>query len=121
MGVSGIKAVDDNIVVMLSLGMNIFFIIERHGDMGYFFTAEEDQVTCLQLFAFDAAGPKIMLLVGIAWNDIASHTIAKLREAAAIYPFPTCPSPKIGSAEKGARVRCNHIDRHTRIDVMCGV
>src|SRR5450759_2654660 len=108
MGVSGIKAVDDNTVVILSLGMNIFFMIERHGDMGYVCTAEEDQVTCLQLFAFDAAGPKIMLLVAIAWHGIASHTIAKLHEAAAIYPFPACPSPKIGSAEKGARVRGNH-------------
>ena len=56
MSVSGVKAIDDNLVVILSLGMNIFFIVKGHGNMGYFLAAEEDQVSLLHCSASDTTG-----------------------------------------------------------------
>src|SRR5579885_3855400 len=95
--------------------MDVFFIIERHADMGDTLAPEEDQVPLAHLFTFDTPGQRVVLLVGIARDDIATHTIAKLDEAAAIDASPACAAPEIGHAEKGAGVSRDDADRLSRI------
>src|SRR5438270_759801 len=63
MSVSGVKTIDDNLVVILPFGMYVLFIVQGHGNMGYFLAAEEDQVSLPHCSAIDTTGQKIMLLM----------------------------------------------------------
>src|SRR5579859_5523407 len=95
--------------------MNILFVIERHGHMSYCLAPEEDQVTLPHSCPINPTTQKIILLVSIPRNDIASHAIAKLHETTAIYAFPACSSPEIGSTKKGAGIIGYRCDQHTWI------
>src|SRR2546423_14473950 len=118
MSVSGVKTIDDNLVVILPFGMYVLFIVQGHGNMVYFLAAEEDQVSLPHCSAIDTTGQKIMLLISITWNDVASHAVAQLHQAAAIYPFPACSSPEIGASEKGAGVSCDRPGLRAWIDFL---
>src|SRR5438067_12499888 len=115
MGVRGVKAVDDHIIVILPLGMDILFMIAGHGNVGYLLAAEENQVALLHISSIDTIGQSVMLLIGIAWNDVASHAVGQLHQTATIYTLPACSTPEIASAKKGASVSCNNRGLYTMI------
>src|SRR5712692_1147869 len=50
---SRVKTIDDHIIIILPLGMNVFFIVESHSHMRDGLAAKEDQIAFLHLFAFD--------------------------------------------------------------------
>src|SRR2546421_1126948 len=111
MRVRGVKTVDDHIIVILPLGVDILFMVEGHGNVGYLLAAEENQVALLHIGSIDTIGQSIVLLIGIAWNDVASHAVGQLHQTATIYTLPACSTPEIGSAKKGASVTCNNLGR----------
>ena len=63
--VLGVKAVDDNVVIVLPFGMDILVIVEGQCDMGNGFAAKENQVALLHLWPDNGVAQEIMLLIGI--------------------------------------------------------
>src|SRR5579884_3019630 len=70
--------------------------------------AEKDQVALAHLLALNGVSQKVVLLVRIAWQDIAAHAVAQLDEAAAIDALACRSAPQVGNAEKRARVLRHH-------------
>ncbi len=102
-------------MIILSFSMNILVIIEGQGNVRDGLAAKEEQVALLNGAALYAVRQKIMLLVGITRDTIASHAIAKLHKTAAIKPFGAGTTPEIRHTQKGPRIASDGRDRLARI------
>src|SRR3954464_5365261 len=98
--VTGAKTVDNHAIIMLTFGMDILVVIERHTDMGNLLAAEEDQISSTHLRSLDLVMKKTILLIAIAWNIIATCAIAELNKTTAINAGPTGPTPEIFHSKK---------------------
>src|SRR6266700_2152001 len=93
MSIRRIKTADDNAIIGMAFCLNIFFVVESHCHMRDALAAEEDQVALLHLLTRYGVNKYIVLLIGIARNNVAAHPIAKLDKTAAIDAFPARSSP----------------------------
>jgi hypothetical protein len=60
------EAADDNAVVVLTFGVDVFVVIDGQSDMGDLLATEEDEVPGAHVGAFDGMIEKTVLLIGIA-------------------------------------------------------
>src|SRR5215469_7434777 len=102
--VGAIEAVDGHTVVVLPLRMNKLEVVERHSHMCDGLATKEDQVAFPHLLTCRRVCQESMLLVGVAWENIAAHSITKLYKAAAVESLPACPAPQVWYSKKGPRV-----------------
>jgi len=102
-----IKAINQDTPIPCTFGMNILFAVKSQGNMDNVLLSEEDQVALLHLLSLHNLRKCIVLLVGIAWQDIASHTVTELNKTTTIDPLPTCTTPEIRYTQKGSCTTCN--------------
>ena len=100
MGVAFAEAVHDHVVVVLAFGVDVFVVVEGHADVGDLLRAEENQVAFVYVGALDFVAEEVVLLVGVAGDDVATHAIAELYEATAIYAFVAGAAPQVGDIEE---------------------
>ena len=75
--------------------MDIFVIVESHGDMRDFLAAKENQITHLQMASLDMLLEESMLLTAISGNDIPYHTITEIYKSATINTLSACSTPEV--------------------------
>jgi len=99
-GVVLAEAVDDDVVVVLTFGVDVFVVVESHADVGDLLRAEENQVAFVYAGALDFVAEEVVLLVGIAGNDVTAHAVAELHKTTAIYAFVAGAAPQVGDIEE---------------------
>lgn len=116
--VSRVEAVDDDAVVVLAFGVDVFVIVEGEGDMGDGLAAKENQVAFLHLRSGNGMGEEIVLLVCVAGQKVAAHAVAELHEATAIQALPAGAAPEVGDAEELPRIARHYARRLARVDAL---
>src|SRR6266487_3890551 len=112
-----IEAVDGHTVVVLPLRVNKLGVVERHSHVRNILATKEDQVAFPHFFACHAVCQEIMLLVGIAWENIAAHAVTELYKTAAVQSLPACAAPQVWYSKKGSRVACYHHSGRAGVDL----
>jgi hypothetical protein len=75
--------------------MDIFVIVQSHGDMRDFLAAKENQITRLQMASLDMLLKASILLTAISWNEIPPHAITELYKAATINTLAASSTPEV--------------------------